>query len=107
MASPDKHHAQGPDLSRNPGTALPADTRPTDDNTGVHEKTDGTIEEAEHLPKTMTEDDLPPPEAVIEALGIPNWRELEKKAVRRLDMTMMPAFLILYLFNYLDRAALS
>jgi hypothetical protein len=34
--------------------------------------------------------ELPSRLAPIEALGIPNWRELEKKLVRRLDMTLMP-----------------
>lgn len=52
--------------------------------------------------------DLPAdPEEQIEALGIPNWRELEKKVVRRLDMTLMPCLWILYLFNYLDRASIA
>jgi hypothetical protein len=35
-------------------------------------------------------DALPSALAPIEALGIENWRELEKKLVRRLDLTMMP-----------------
>lgn len=47
------------------------------------------------------------PEEQIEALGIPNWRELEKKVVRRLDMTLMPCLWVLYLFNYLDRASIA
>jgi hypothetical protein len=33
---------------------------------------------------------LPSALAPIEALCLENWRELEKKLVRRLDMTMMP-----------------
>lgn len=32
----------------------------------------------------------PKAEDQLEALGIPNWRELERKVVRRLDMTLMP-----------------
>jgi hypothetical protein len=47
------------------------------------------------------------PEEQIEALGIPNWRDLEKKVVRRLDMTLMPCLWVLYLFNYLDRASIA
>lgn len=35
-------------------------------------------------------EDLPSVLAPIEALGIDNWRDLEKKLVRRLDLTMMP-----------------
>ena len=50
---------------------------------------------------------LPSPEESIEALGIPNWRELEKKIVRRLDMTLMPCVWVLYFFNYMDRAAIG
>lgn len=55
----------------------------------------------------LDENGLPRPENVIEALGIPNWREIEKKAVRRLDLTLLPALWSLYLFNYLDRASLA
>lgn len=50
---------------------------------------------------------LPSPEEQIDALGIPNWRELEKKIVRRLDMTLMPCVWCLYFFNYLDRASIG
>lgn len=50
---------------------------------------------------------LPAPNQIIEDLGIPNWRELEKKVVRRLDMTLMPCLWVLYLFNYLDRASIA
>ncbi|KIW69081.1 hypothetical protein PV04_04979 [Phialophora macrospora] len=31
------------------------------------------------------------------------WRQKEKKLVRKLDMTLMPTVWVLYLFNYLDR----
>ncbi|XEU97332.1 hypothetical protein FSHL1_002618 [Fusarium sambucinum] len=40
-------------------------------------------------------------------LGIPNWEELQKKVVRRLDMTLLPTLWLLYVFNYLDRASLG
>jgi hypothetical protein len=40
-------------------------------------------------------------------LGIPNWEDLEKKVVRRLDMTLLPTLWLLYVFNYLDRASLG
>lgn len=50
---------------------------------------------------------LPSPEEQIEALGIADWRHLEKKIVRRLDITLMPCLWVLYLFNYLDRAAIA
>lgn len=50
---------------------------------------------------------LPSTEEQIEALGIADWRHLEKKIVRRLDITLMPCLWVLYLFNYLDRAAIA
>lgn len=46
----------------------------------INDKTDSEAAEAE----------LPSHLAPIEALGIENWRQLEKKLVRRLDLTMMP-----------------
>lgn len=45
--------------------------------------------------------------APMEALGIPDWQALEKKLVRRLDLTTMPMLWILYLFNYLDRSSIA
>ena len=42
---------------------------------------------------------LPSHMAPIEALGIENWRELEKKLVKRLDLTMMPC---LWVSRHLD-----
>ncbi|EXL65971.1 hypothetical protein FOPG_17833 [Fusarium oxysporum f. sp. conglutinans race 2 54008] len=33
----------------------------------------------------------------------PEWKESEKRLVRKLDMTLMPMVWILYMFNYLDR----
>ncbi|KAI6403914.1 hypothetical protein MCOR20_007124 [Pyricularia oryzae] len=50
---------------------------------------------------------LPSAEEQIDALGIPNWRELERKVVKRLDMTLLPCLWVLYLFNYLDRASIA
>lgn len=58
-------------------------------------------------------EDLKPPvapprwEDQMDALGIPNWRELEKKLVRRLDYTLMPCLWCLYIINYLDRASIA
>ncbi|KAI6383317.1 hypothetical protein MCOR25_000237 [Pyricularia grisea] len=50
---------------------------------------------------------IPTAEEQIDALGIPNWRDLEKKVVKRLDMTLLPCLWVLYLFNYLDRASIA
>lgn len=61
----------------------------------------------EEAPDVLKISELPSTEEPIEALGIPNWRELEKKVVHRLDMTLMPCLILLYLFNYLDRASIA
>lgn len=63
---------------------------------------DGDVEEDLKQPEP-----LPRPEDQLDALGIPNWRELEKQVVRRLDFTLMPCLWCLYLFNYLDRASIA
>lgn len=65
------------------------------------------LDDVEDPEKLKGGDHLPNPEEQIEALGIPNWRELEKQVVRRLDMTLMPCLWVLYLFNYLDRASIA
>ena len=46
-------------------------------------------------------------ESAFAELGIPDWEALEKKLVRRLDMTLLPTLWLLYVFNYLDRASLG
>ncbi|PSN73539.1 MFS general substrate transporter [Corynespora cassiicola Philippines] len=63
--------------------------------------------EASADPENLKGEILPRPEETIEALGIPNWRDLEKQVVKRLDMTLMPCLWALYLFNYLDRASIA
>lgn len=63
---------------------------------------DGDIEEDLKQPEP-----LPKAEDQLDALGIPNWRDLEKQVVRRLDLTLMPCLWCLYLFNYLDRASIG
>jgi len=73
------------------------------DTASAIEKELGMVEEG----YLKNEGRLPSPEEQIDALGIPNWRELEKKIVRRLDMTLMPCVWCLYFFNYLDRASIG
>lgn len=70
----------------------------------ARESKDGAYVEADTLKAAEL---LPKPEEAIERLGIPNWRELEKQVVKRLDMTLMPCLWVLYLFNYLDRASIA
>jgi hypothetical protein len=43
----------------------------------------------------------------LEALGIPDWQEMERKIVRTLDMTLLPQLWILYMFNYLNRTNIA
>lgn len=38
-----------------------------------------------------------------ENVDTPEWRTIENKPIRKLDMTLLPVILILYLFDYLDR----
>lgn len=108
------------------GTEVPQDTVPTETEHSANrpaQSGDGTApvdekdaETASHIEKDLAivedgfmkhEGRLPSPEERIDALGIPNWRELEKKIVRRLDMTLMPCLWVLYFFNYMDRASIG
>lgn len=43
----------------------------------------------------------------VEALGLSNQEALQKKIVRRLDMTLLPQLWILYMFNYLNRVNIA
>jgi hypothetical protein len=49
-----------------------------------------SIEQMEEAPKFKSAEDLPSPEEIIDRLGIPDWKNLEKKLVRRLDLTLVP-----------------
>lgn len=72
------------------------------------EKEEVHAEHDEHVEESLQKNhELRRPEEIIEELGIPEWRALEKKIVRRLDMTLLPMLWILYVFNYLDRASLG
>lgn len=73
----------------------------------IHENVPAVNPHVEEAPEALKVSELPSTEEPIEALGIPNWRELEKKIVHRLDMTLMPCLIVLYLFNYLDRASIA
>ncbi|WXC63300.1 hypothetical protein SNK03_009118 [Fusarium graminearum] len=105
MATPNEK--VGSDAMKDPqAPATHAATGPTGikaDDASAIEKELASVEEG----YMKEEGRLPSPEEQIEALGIPNWRELEKKIVRRLDMTLMPCVWCLYFFNYLDRASIG
>ncbi|KAM0722812.1 hypothetical protein Q7P37_002254 [Cladosporium fusiforme] len=71
-------------------------------------KDDGvSIRQLEDAPKFQSADELPKAEEMIERLGIPDWRNLEKNLVRRLDITLVPMLWVLYVTNYLDRASIG
>lgn len=55
-----------------------------------NEKRGLSAEHMEEAPKFTSADDLPSPEEIIDRLGIPDWKQLEKKLVRRLDITLVP-----------------
>lgn len=66
---------------------------PQDDHLSVHAK---MPDEENHPKGTLSEMDAIEHET-------PEWKESERKLVRKLDMTLMPIVWILYMFNYLDR----
>jgi hypothetical protein len=49
-----------------------------------------SIEQMEEAPKFKSAEELPSPEEIINRLEIPDWKNLEKKLVRRLDLTLVP-----------------
>lgn len=61
-------------------------SQPLENVAAVHIDNDNKIPADEALEHKQAEL-LPTPDEQIEALGIPNWRELEKKIVRRLDLS--------------------
>lgn len=112
MASNEKSSTDVPQNIQAPASRVSTPTYPTgnekhnikdSDAASAIEKELASVEEG----YLKNEGRLPSPEEQIDALGIPNWRELEKKIVRRLDMTLMPCVWCLYFFNYLDRASIG
>lgn len=103
MASNEKSGALGaqvPNVDQTPQTTAVENTAA---DQPVVEKDPAMVEDGD----LKHEGHLPSPEERIEELGIANWRDLEKKLVRRLDMTLMPCLWVLYFFNYMDRAAIG
>jgi hypothetical protein len=43
----------------------------------------------------------------LDALGLDDLKAVEKRLVRRLDMTLLPMLWVLYLSNYLDRTNIA
>jgi hypothetical protein len=91
--------------------------------------TDEKIRSDDHNENTVGDEDLIKrnPSAInpLDALGLEDWRTVEKKVVRRLDMTILPMLWVsltqalgsgtqidhiiqvLYLSNYLDRTNIA
>lgn len=66
----------------------------------IHEKSDIRVERLEHV--ELAAEDLPlPPE--LAGLGGEELRQLERQVVRRLDCFLLPAVVLLFLLNILDR----
>lgn len=115
MSSTKNTAAEGPDPENRSNSAINPTSPETEErrNSAIdavlksvkHE--DVNVQQLENAPKFVSADELPSPEEIIERLGIADWRQLEKKLVRRLDMTLVPMLWILYVFNYLDRASLG
>lgn len=106
MAGENNHQANQP---RHSGDVTPNNGQDEGLTSSVSrkEKDQTPAVHAEETLEALKGEVLPSTEAPLEALGIPNWRELEKKVVQRLDMTLMPCLIVLYLFNYLDRASIA
>ncbi|RKK71286.1 hypothetical protein BFJ69_g11134 [Fusarium oxysporum] len=66
---------------------------PQDNHLSVHDKMQ---DEEYHLKGA-------PSEMGVADHETPEWKQSEKKLVRKLDMTLMPMVWILYMFNYIDR----
>ncbi|KAM0704374.1 hypothetical protein Q7P35_008608 [Cladosporium inversicolor] len=73
--------------------------------------TDEKIRSDDHNEDVVGDEDLIKrnPSAInpLDALGLDDWRAVEKKVVRRLDMTILPMLWVLYLSNYLDRTNIA
>ena len=81
-----------------PDAPLPTDEKITFDDDDYNEKVAGD----EHSIKRNASAINP-----LDALGLDDWRAIEKKLVRRLDLTLLPMLWILYLSNYLDRTNIA
>lgn len=83
---------------------MSSDTVPKGDLTAPMKEDTSGHEHLETMPDISTEKGELAHEELLET---PEWREREKKLVRKLDMTLLPVVWILYLFNYLDRNNIS
>ncbi|TDZ25642.1 High-affinity nicotinic acid transporter [Colletotrichum orbiculare MAFF 240422] len=66
---------------------------------------DASVETAEKGPATEAPHTSDTPDDA--AMAQPEWTALERKLVRKLDMTLLPVVWTLYMFNYLDRNNLA
>lgn len=80
---------QADDIRQNSATAVGRDDK-KDGATTTHTGGGIELDQLEEQLKVVDKDHLPSPEEVIEQLNIPNWRELQKKLIFRLDITLLP-----------------
>lgn len=85
-------------------------------NTGSGEKPDEGFAHLENSETNVSNGNVDPQEKAadvvpninhVASLGLENTEQLEKKIVRRLDMTLLPQLWILYMFNYLNRVNIA
>ena len=74
--------------------ASPPTSGAVNDHISIHYKT--SMDTEKHNVTTAVSGPFGTPDS-------PEWRQAEKRLVRKLDMTLMPMVWLLYMFNYLDR----
>ena len=71
--------------------------RPPSASPSVHAKEEGIVSHInDQTDGKIVEGELPSALAPIEALGLEDWRGLEKKLVKRLDLTLMPCLWVCF-----------
>lgn len=96
------HEPNTNNLAMGPDAPIPTNTYPADEKIRFdddhNETMDGDAEFVKRNPSAINP---------LDALGLDNVREIEKKVVRRLDLTLLPMLWVLYLSNYLDRTNIA
>lgn len=70
-------------------------------------KSDVVADTKEHLDQSGHYEDVPPLPASLTGLTPDELAKVEKRAILKLDLVIMPAITILYILNYLDRQNLA
>lgn len=70
-------------------------------------KSNSITEAKEHLDELGHHDGVPPLPESLAGLSREEMAKVEKRAILKLDLIIMPAITILYILNYLDRQNLA